>query len=66
VSKDQRLTIRQTRTGYWSVHRGAVHVVGAPTRRGAESERELLRRLSASRPSWRRAQRPAQSPRVSS
>jgi hypothetical protein len=45
VSKDEQLTIRQTPTGYWSVQRGAVHVVGAPTRSGAEAERELLRRL---------------------
>jgi hypothetical protein len=51
VPTDEQLTIRQTPTGYWSVQRGAVHVVGAPTRSGAEAERELLRRLSASRPS---------------
>jgi hypothetical protein len=49
VSKDEQLSIRQTPTGYWSVQRGAVHVVGAATRSGAEAERELLRRLSASR-----------------
>jgi hypothetical protein len=66
VLKAEQLTIRQTPTGYWSVQRGVVHVVGAPTRKGAESERELLRRLSASRPSWRRVPRTAQSPRVSS
>jgi len=53
VPTDEQLTIRQTPTGYWSVQRGAVHVVGAPTRSGAEAERELLRRLSASRPSRR-------------
>jgi hypothetical protein len=66
VSKDEQLTIRQTPTGYWSVQRGAVHVVGAPTRSGAEAERELLSRLrrdpaelarSAAAPSARRGQR---------
>jgi hypothetical protein len=49
MPENEQLTIKQTRTGYWSVQRGAVHVVGAATRRGAEAERELLRRLSASR-----------------
>ncbi len=42
----QRLTIEQTRTGYWSVRRAGVHVAGATTRRGAEAERELLQRLA--------------------
>jgi hypothetical protein len=42
----QRLTIKQTATGYWTVQRGAVHLAGAMTRRGAEAERELLKRLS--------------------
>jgi hypothetical protein len=42
----QKLTIKQTATGYWTVQRGAVHLAGAMTRRGAEAERELLRRLS--------------------
>jgi hypothetical protein len=51
----EQLTIRQTRTGYWSVQRGAVHLAGAMTRKGAEAERELLRRLSARSP--RRAAR---------
>jgi hypothetical protein len=41
----EQLTIKQTRTGYWSVQRGSVHVAGAMTRKGAEAERELLRRL---------------------
>jgi hypothetical protein len=49
MPNDQQVTITQTPTGYWSVQRGAVHVVGAATRRGAEAERELLRRLSAAR-----------------
>jgi hypothetical protein len=60
VPKDEQLTIRQTPTGYWSVQRGAVHLVGAPTRRGAEAERDLLRRLGASRGSWRGTPRRAQ------
>jgi hypothetical protein len=41
----EQLTIKRTRTGYWSVQRGSVHVAGAMTRKGAEAERELLRRL---------------------
>lgn len=41
----EQLTIKRTHTGYWSVQRGSVHVAGAPTRKGAEAERELLRRL---------------------
>jgi hypothetical protein len=39
------LTIKQTRTGYWVVQRGAVHLAGAPTRQAAEAERDLLTRL---------------------
>jgi hypothetical protein len=42
----QQLTIKQTATGYWTVQRGAVHLAGAMTRKGAEAERELLKRLS--------------------
>jgi hypothetical protein len=42
----QKLTIKQTPTGYWTVQRGAVHLSGAMTRKGAEAERELLKRLS--------------------
>jgi hypothetical protein len=42
----ERLTIKQTATGYWTVQRGAVQLAGAMTRRGAEREREMLRRLS--------------------
>jgi hypothetical protein len=45
----EEFSIEQTRTGYWSVRRGAVHVSGATTQRGAEAERELLRRLSRAR-----------------
>jgi hypothetical protein len=41
------LTIKQTPTGYWSVQRGATHLSGAATRKGAEAERELLKRISS-------------------
>jgi hypothetical protein len=41
----RRLTIKQTRTGYWVVQRGGVSIAGAMTRKAAEAERELLRRL---------------------
>ncbi|HTQ68085.1 MAG TPA: hypothetical protein VMI13_05290 [Solirubrobacteraceae bacterium] len=40
-----QLTIKQTPTGYWTVQRGATQLAGAATRKGAESERELLRRI---------------------
>jgi hypothetical protein len=40
-----QLTIKQTPTGYWTVERGAVHLASAMTRKGAEAERELLKRL---------------------
>jgi hypothetical protein len=42
----ERLTIKQTHTGYWTVQRGDVQVASSTTRRGAESERELLVRLA--------------------
>jgi hypothetical protein len=41
----ERLTVRQTATGYWVVQRGTLQLAGAPTRKGAEAERELLRGL---------------------
>jgi hypothetical protein len=41
----QRLTIKQTATGYWVVQRGSVPLVGAVTRKAAEAERELAERL---------------------
>jgi hypothetical protein len=41
----ERLTIKQTPTGYWAVQRGAVHLSGSMTRSGAEAECELLKRL---------------------
>jgi hypothetical protein len=49
MHRNEPLTIKQTDTGYWSVQRGKVHLAGAMTRKGAEAERELLRRLSARR-----------------
>jgi len=58
MHRDEQLTITQTRTGYWSVQRGSVHLAGAMTRKGAEAERELLRRLSARRGVKRAPQRP--------
>lgn len=61
MPRDEQLTITQTSTGYWSVRRGAVDVSGAATRRGAEAERELLKRLSAQVTQARR--RPRRAPR---
>jgi hypothetical protein len=55
-SPSERLTVRQTQTGYWTVLRGSVHVGGSMTRRGAEAEREMLLRLG--RRTVRRAARP--------
>jgi hypothetical protein len=60
VPTDEQLTIRQTSTGYWTVQRGAVHVAGGPTRRAAEAERELLKRLSAQDTQIRRRARGAE------
>lgn len=45
MQRSDQLTIKQTRTGYWSVQRGTVHLAGAMTRKGAEAERDLLTRL---------------------
>jgi hypothetical protein len=42
----ERLEIRQTATGYWTVQRGEKQLAGAMTREAAEREREMLRRLS--------------------
>ena len=53
----RRLTIKQTRTGYWVVQRGGVSIAGAMTREAAEGERELLRRLGD-----RRLRRPRPAP----
>jgi hypothetical protein len=46
--QQERLTIEQTATGYWTVRRGTIELAGAMTREGAERERDLLRRLSES------------------
>jgi hypothetical protein len=48
----ERLTIKQTATGYWVVQRGSVQLAGAVTRRAAEAERELAERLR-NRGRWR-------------
>jgi hypothetical protein len=45
MQESQQLTIEQTATGYWTVRRGSVDLAGAVTRKGAEAERDLLRRL---------------------
>lgn len=41
----ERLTIKQTTTGYWVVEQGAVQLAGAMTRSAAEAERDLLKNL---------------------
>jgi hypothetical protein len=43
--QQERLTIKQTATGYWVVQRGSVHLAGALTREAAEAELKLLERL---------------------
>jgi hypothetical protein len=66
--QSEPLTIKQTPTGYWVVQRGAVQLAGAPTRRAAEAERDLLDRLrsrSLRRPARARAsvaERPSSGP----
>jgi hypothetical protein len=58
----ERLTIKQTATGYWVVERGAVQLAGATTRRAAEAERDLLNRLRDR--SVRRLSQPGEASRV--
>jgi hypothetical protein len=41
----ERLTVKQTPTGYWTVQRGARQLAGAMTRDAAERERDMLDRL---------------------
>jgi hypothetical protein len=48
--QSEQLTIKKTATGYWTVQRGAVHLTGATTRKGAEAERDLLKRLGRRNP----------------
>jgi hypothetical protein len=43
----ERLTIKQTTTGYWVVQQGGTHVASAMTRKAAEAERDLLNGLRA-------------------
>lgn len=45
MREPEQLTIRQTPTGYWSVQRGGTHITGAMTRKSAEAECEMLKRL---------------------
>jgi hypothetical protein len=55
-----RLTVNESRTGYWMVQRDSVQLAGGPTRHAAERERELLeglhhrasRRRRDLRPTW--------------
>jgi len=49
MTQAEQLSIKQTHTGYWTVRRGSVDLSGSMTRKGAEAERELLRRLSSAR-----------------
>lgn len=41
----EELTVEQTATGYWVVQRAGVEISGAVTRKGAEAERDLVKRL---------------------
>ena len=43
----ERLTIKQTATGYWVVQQGGTHLASAMTRKAAEAERDLLNELRA-------------------
>ena len=47
MPQTDQLTIKQTPTGYWTVQRGATQLAGAATRKGAEAERELFRRIGS-------------------
>lgn len=58
----EQLTITQTPTGYWSVKRGSTHLAGAITRKGAEAECDILRRLEGRR-HRRTVRRAARTPR---
>jgi len=57
----ERLTIKQTATGYWVVQRGSVHLAGALTREAAEAELKLLERLRRGRRRVRGRQAPMRS-----
>jgi hypothetical protein len=43
--QSERLTIKQTTTGYWVVEQGAIQLAGAMTRSAAEAERDLMNNL---------------------
>jgi hypothetical protein len=58
MQEPEQLTIEQTATGYWTVRRGSVDLAGAMTRKGAEAERELRRRLRNRAPRRSRRRRP--------
>jgi hypothetical protein len=45
IVQTERLTIKQTSTGYWVVQQGPVDLAGAMTRTAAEAERDLRNRL---------------------
>ena len=45
MPEERELTIKQTSTGYWVVRSGDAEIAGALTRKAAESERDLMRRL---------------------
>jgi hypothetical protein len=58
----ERLTIKQTATGYWVVECGAVQLAGATTLKAAEAERDLVNRLRERR--VRRIARRGEAPRI--
>jgi hypothetical protein len=45
MQENDQLTVKQSASNYWVVHSGSVELSGAVTRKGAEAERELMRRL---------------------
>jgi hypothetical protein len=45
MQESEQLTVKQSASNYWVVRSGAVEISGAVTRKGAEAERELMRRL---------------------
>jgi hypothetical protein len=46
----ERLTIKQTATGYWVVEQRGTHLASAMTRKAAERERDLLNELRSRQP----------------
>jgi hypothetical protein len=45
MEQSEQLTVKQSSSNYWVVQSGAVELSGGVTRKAAESERELMRRL---------------------